>query len=74
MTTNVLKHDGPRAVGTVLDHKGMAYAGLIHREVFAGLVKILGIPCITASAPVLGRDGEVVGCTTWGIAWIRCLR
>jgi methyl-accepting chemotaxis protein len=61
VTTNVLKPDGSRAVGTVLDAKGKAFAALKGRHSFSGVVMILGIPYTTSYVPMFGRSGELVG-------------
>jgi hypothetical protein len=44
ITTNVLKPDGSRAVGTVLDPKGKAFAALTRGQSFYGVVDILRVP------------------------------
>jgi len=61
VTTNVLKPDGSRAVGTVLDTKGKAYAQLTQRKPFSGLVEILGVPYITSYVPMLDASGNLAG-------------
>lgn len=61
VTTNVLKPDGSRAVGTVLDSKGRAYAALVQGQAFHGVVDILGVPYTTSYVPMLDRDGKTVG-------------
>lgn len=61
ITTNVLKPDGSRAVGTVLDPKGQAFAALVSRRPFSGVVNILGSPYITGYVPMLDSRGELVG-------------
>ena len=61
VTTNVLKPDGERAVGTVLDAKGKAFAALISGKPFRGVVKILGVPYTTSYVPMLDADCKLVG-------------
>jgi len=61
VTTNVLKPDGSRAVGTVLDPKGKAFAALTQKQTFHGVVDILGAPYTTSYAPMLNGEGELVG-------------
>ena len=61
VTTNVLKPDGSRAVGTVLDPKGKAFAALTQGKAFSGLVEILGSPYITSYAPMFDNAGKLVG-------------
>jgi methyl-accepting chemotaxis protein len=61
VTTNVLKPDGSRAVGTVLDPKGKAFAALSHGQPFAGVVEILNAPYTTSYVPMMDAGGKLVG-------------
>ena len=61
VTTNVLKPDGTRAVGTVLDPGGRAYAALSQGQTFAGVVDILGAPYTTSYVPMQDAAGKLVG-------------
>lgn len=61
VTTNVLKPDGSRAVGTVLDPHGKAYAALVQGHPFSGVVDILGAPYITCYVPMLDANQNPVG-------------
>jgi methyl-accepting chemotaxis protein len=61
VTTNVLKPDGSRAVGTVLDPKGKAYAALAQGRGFSGVVDILGVPYTTSYAPIDDAKGKLIG-------------
>jgi methyl-accepting chemotaxis protein len=61
VSTNVLKPDGSRAVGTVLDRKGKAYAALSQGQPFSGVVEILGAPYITRYVPMLDAGGKLAG-------------
>jgi methyl-accepting chemotaxis protein len=61
VTTNVLKPDGSRAVGTVLDPSGKAFAALRAGQSFEGVVDILGVPYITSYAPMTDAQGGLVG-------------
>jgi methyl-accepting chemotaxis protein len=61
VTTNVLKPDGSRAVGTVLDPKGKAFAALSQGRPFNGVVDILGVPYTTSYVPMLDSAGKLVG-------------
>ena len=61
VTTNVLKPNGSRAVGTVLDPAGKAFAALRSGQGFEGVVDILGIPYITSYAPMTDDRGKLVG-------------
>jgi methyl-accepting chemotaxis protein len=61
VSTNVLKPDGSRAVGTVLDPAGKAFAALRAGNSFEGVVDILGEPYITKYAPMTDAQGKMVG-------------
>lgn len=61
VTTNVLKPDGSRAVGTVLDSKGKAFAALTQGQPFNGVVEILGVPYTTSYVPMKDADGKLAG-------------
>jgi len=61
VTTNVMKPDGSRAVGTVLDPSGKAFAALRAGKPFEGVVDILGVPYITSYAPMNDAGGKLVG-------------
>jgi Cache 3/Cache 2 fusion domain len=60
ITTNVMK-EGKRAVGTVLDPKGKAYAALSAGMPFYGVVDILGMQYNTGYEPIKNAKGEVIG-------------
>jgi methyl-accepting chemotaxis protein len=61
VTTNVLKPDGSRAVGTILDPHGNAFAALSQGKSFNGVVDILGIPYTTTYVPMLDAGGKLLG-------------
>jgi methyl-accepting chemotaxis protein len=61
VTTNVLKPDGSRAVGTVLDPTGKAFAALRAGQSFEGVVDILGVPYFTSYLPMTDAQGKLVG-------------
>lgn len=66
ITTNVIAPDGKRAIGTVLDPTGKAYASISKGSAFHGVVAILGKPYITAYEPI--RSGsQVIGVYYVGI-------
>lgn len=60
ISTNVL-NEGNRAVGTVLDSKGPAYAAIAKGEAFYGNVDILGKKYEAGYEPVKNAAGETVG-------------
>ena len=60
ISTNVLD-DGNRAVGTVLNPKGAAFAAIAKGEAYYGLVDILGSKYDAGYEPVKSTAGETVG-------------
>lgn len=60
VSTNVLKDDGTRAVGTTLA-KNKAYEAIQKGETFCGQVDILGKPYDTCYEPIKSSTGEVIG-------------
>lgn len=60
VSTNVLKADQTRAVGTVLDPNGKAMAAIRNGGSFTGVVEILGKPFITCYEPIRA-NGEIIG-------------
>jgi methyl-accepting chemotaxis protein len=67
ITTNVMKPDGTRAVGTQLA-RSAAYASVFDRKApFRGEVNILGEPYMTAYDPILDANGQVLGILYVGI-------
>ena len=66
ITTNVMKDDGKRAVGTLLNNTTKAYAALSKDVSFYGVVDILGSPYITGYEPLYARNGEYIGITYVG--------
>jgi hypothetical protein len=61
VATNVMKDDGTRAVGTVLDPKGKAIAAIGKGESFFGDVDILGKPYTTGYEPIRNAENNVIG-------------
>jgi hypothetical protein len=61
VVTNVLRPDGKRAVGTVLNPKGMAIGRLQRKTGHQGAAYILGKPFTALYEPVLSLSGEVIG-------------
>ncbi len=67
ISTNVLKADGGRAIGTQLTH-GAAYDAVLGRDsAFRGEVAILGEPYLTAYDPIHDAAGKTVGILYVGI-------
>jgi len=67
ITTNVMKEDGSRAVGTMLGSQSAAYDPINRGELYIGKANILGIPYMTAYDPVFGENGDVIGIYFIGI-------
>ncbi|MFH0736176.1 MAG: methyl-accepting chemotaxis protein [bacterium] len=61
ISTNVIKDDGKRAIGTVLDPQGKAYKAIINGNEFYGLVNILNKPYLTGYVPIKNNNGEIIG-------------
>jgi methyl-accepting chemotaxis protein len=60
VSTNIVKPDGSRAVGTRL--QGPAYQAVIKRgKPYRGESDILGIPYFTAYDPIFDKNGAVIG-------------
>lgn len=60
VSTNVQK-DGARAVGTILDPSGPAYAALNQGNAFYGMVDILGKIFDTGYEPIKSDAGAIIG-------------
>lgn len=66
ISTNVLKEDGSRAVGTPL--VGVAKDAVINRgQSYRGEAEILGVPYFTAYEPLIGADGRTYGILYVGV-------
>ena len=61
VSTNVLKPDGSRAIGTPLDPKGRAFAAIQNGQSFYGVVDILGKPYMTGYEPMRNESKQTVG-------------
>jgi methyl-accepting chemotaxis protein len=68
VSTNVLKPDGSRAIGTKLDPKGKAIAAIKENKGFYGVVDILGKKYITGYEPMRDSAGTTVGVWYVGFA------
>ena len=66
ISTNVMKDDGRRAVGTELNNTTEAYASLIKDVPFYGVVDILGTPFFTGYEPLHDSNGDYIGITYVG--------
>jgi hypothetical protein len=61
VATNVVKDDGSRAIGTILDPKGKAIAAILKGESYYGEADILGKHYITGYEPIHDASGNVIG-------------
>lgn len=61
VSTNVMKADGSRAIGTPLDPSGKAIAAIREGRPFYGVVEILGAPYFTGYEPMTDRAGRIIG-------------
>jgi diguanylate cyclase (GGDEF)-like protein/PAS domain S-box-containing protein len=61
VSTNVLRTDGTRATGTILDPNGRVLAAIEGGRSFYGVVDILGTPHMTGYEPMVDRFGRIVG-------------
>ena len=66
VSTNVMKDNGRRAVGTELNNTTKAYAALSKEVSFYGVVDILGNPFFTGYEPLYGKNGDYIGITYVG--------
>ncbi len=66
-TTNIIKPDGKRAVGTPLGQKGAVYPLIMRGETFRGEATILGQPYYTIYQPIFSESGETVGILYAGV-------
>ncbi|OLP60410.1 chemotaxis protein [Xaviernesmea oryzae] len=66
-TTNIIKPDGSRAVGTALGKTGAVYAAITKGQVYRGKATILDTPYYTIYQPVFSKDGSVIGILYAGV-------
>ena len=67
MSTNIIKPDGQRAVGTVLGEKSAAYAPTTSGKAFKGEAVILGKSYYTIYQPIIGPAGTPIGIAYVGV-------
>ncbi|MBE0412120.1 methyl-accepting chemotaxis protein [Yoonia sp.] len=68
ITTNIIKPDGERAVGTYLGRENPVYAAVRRGETYRGEAVILGKPYLTIYQPVFGAGNDVIGILYVGVA------
>ncbi|WP_417694569.1 methyl-accepting chemotaxis protein [Roseibium sp.] len=66
-TTNIVKPDGNRAVGTPLGQKGAVYPVVMKGETFKGSATILGTDYYTIYAPIYSASNSIVGILYAGV-------
>ena len=66
-TTNIIKPDGQRAVGTALGQTGAVYPVVTKGQTYRGEAVILGIPYYTIYQPVFSADNKVIGMLYAGV-------
>ncbi|MGN7437554.1 MAG: methyl-accepting chemotaxis protein [Alcanivorax sp.] len=67
-TTNIIKNDGKRAVGTPLGQKGRVYPIIREGKVYEGEATILGKDYYTLYQPIFSDKGNVVGILYVGLS------
>lgn len=66
VSTNILKEDGGRAIGTKL--QGAAYNAIFNEgHAYRGEAEILGVPYFTAYDPIKNNKGETIGVLYVGV-------
>jgi methyl-accepting chemotaxis protein len=66
-TTNIIKPDGNRAVGTALGQTGAVYPYAVKGEVYRGEAVILETPYYTIYQPIFSPAGDVLGILYAGV-------
>ncbi|WP_249327857.1 methyl-accepting chemotaxis protein [Devosia litorisediminis] len=66
-TTNIIKPDGSRAVGTPLGKTGAVYPVIMNGQTYLGEAVILGTPYYTVYLPMKDTAGQVVGILYAGV-------
>ncbi|WP_205987526.1 methyl-accepting chemotaxis protein [Paraburkholderia sp. Ac-20340] len=67
VTTSLKKQDGSRAIGTLLDRKGPAYAPILDGRSYSGLAQLFGKQYITEYKPITDASGKVIGALFVGV-------
>ncbi|CDY75063.1 Methyl-accepting chemotaxis protein I (serine chemoreceptor protein) [Caballeronia glathei] len=67
VTTSLKKQDGARAIGTLLDRKGPAYAPVLAGKRYIGIATLFGKQYITEYKPVTDASGRVIGALFVGV-------
>jgi len=67
ISTSVKKENGERAIGTVLDRSGAAYAAIRAGKSYIGLAKLFGKQFMTDYEPIRDASGKVIGILYVGV-------
>ncbi|MFX4229380.1 MAG: methyl-accepting chemotaxis protein [Porticoccaceae bacterium] len=67
VSTNIIKPDGTRAVGTMLGQASAAYAPIMAGNTFRGEAVILGTEYVTQYSPIKSPSGDTLGILYVGI-------
>lgn len=66
-TTNLIKSDGSRAVGTQLGQNGAVYPVVTTGKTYRGEAVILGTPYYTIYEPIFSQAGDIIGILYAGV-------
>lgn len=66
-STNIIKPDGARAVGTALGQSSPVRPLMLNKETFRGEATILGKPYLTIYQPLQNSSGDVIGILYVGV-------
>ena len=66
-TTNIVRPDGSRAVGTPLGQNGAVYPVIRAGETYVGEAIILDVPYYTIYQPILSSEGDIIGILYAGV-------
>ncbi|MCV0429661.1 MAG: Cache 3/Cache 2 fusion domain-containing protein [Roseibium sp.] len=66
-TTNIIKGDGKRAVGTPLGQNGAVYPVVTQGKTFNGQATILGKDYFTVYQPIFSTQGDIIGILYAGV-------
>ncbi|PLX92689.1 MAG: hypothetical protein C0621_08945 [Desulfuromonas sp.] len=67
VATSVMKEDGSRAIGTMLDHASPAYAPLMRGDRYNGTAELFGKLYYTRYIPIFSIEGKNVGALYVGV-------
>ncbi|MCY0387118.1 Cache 3/Cache 2 fusion domain-containing protein [Robbsia sp. Bb-Pol-6] len=67
VTTSLKKQDGTRALGTVLDRQGAAYAQIMANRPYTGIAELFGKQYITQYKPLADAAGHIIGALFVGV-------